>query len=429
MIQELSFKNFFSFKDEVKFSFEASNDTFAEESQVVTINENTRLLRFAVVYGYNASGKSNLLLAFSFLRNFWTQRPIDSDSGTKVVPFKLNKINPKEHSFFDIVFYVGTTKYSYHLELDATQVYREKLLYYKTIQPIMLFDRVLLNGESKIQFGPTLKVGSVIKERIEAECLKNTSVFVARNQVNASIPLIDDVNNWLKTKIMESINFETRLTDYAQNKSVDNPELKERLLIFLSSADFNISKIKSEYKKKALSDFEIYTLLTQKKNIPFEARNKIIHERIGDVPHTNFMHSVENDGMIEEYALDLGEESTGTLRTFGIETALYEANKSGSFLTVDEIETSLHSKLLEDLIYDFLKEQSESQIIITTHNDSLLDLADDLIRKDSIWFVEKQKNGSSNLYKLVDFTGVNRLSSIRSAYRNKRFGATQFSVK
>lgn len=70
MIQEIKIKNFLSFKDEVCFSFEATNDKFAEESQVVTINENTRLLRFAIIYDYNASGKSNLLRALDFLLYF-----------------------------------------------------------------------------------------------------------------------------------------------------------------------------------------------------------------------------------------------------------------------------------------------------------------------------------------------------------------------
>ena len=91
MIQEIKIKNFLSFKDEVCFSFEATNDKFAEESQVVTINENTRLLRFAIIYGYNASGKSNLLRALDFLLYFWSFKPKDLDSGTGVIPFKLDK--------------------------------------------------------------------------------------------------------------------------------------------------------------------------------------------------------------------------------------------------------------------------------------------------------------------------------------------------
>ena len=84
--------------------------------------------------------------------------------------------------------------------------------------------------------------------------------------------------------------------------------------------------------------------------------------------------------------------------------------------------------LLEKIIFEYLKTASKSQIIVTTHNDGLLDLIDDLIRKDSVWFTEKDKSGATDLYKLTDFKGVNRLSSIREAYRNKRFGATMGEV-
>ena len=93
-------------------------------------------------------------------------------------------------------------------------------------------------------------------------------------------------------------------------------------------------------------------------------------------------------------------------------------------LPIDEVETSLHPKLLEKILFEYLKTPSRSQIIVTTHNDGLLDLLDDLIRKDSVWFTEKKKSGVTDLYKLTDFRGLNRLSSIREAYRNKRFGAT-----
>ena len=81
-------------------------------------------------------------------------------------------------------------------------------------------------------------------------------------------------------------------------------------------------------------------------------------------------------------------------------------------------------QLAKKIIFEYLKTESKSQIIVTTHNDGLLDLIDDLIRKDSVWFTEKNRSGVTDLYKLTDFRGVNRLSSIREAYRNKRFGAT-----
>ena len=75
-------------------------------------------------------------------------------------------------------------------------------------------------------------------------------------------------------------------------------------------------------------------------------------------------------------------------------------------------------------MFEYLRVPSRSQVLMTTHNDGLLDLVGDLIRKDSIWFAEKDKAGATDLYKLTDFRGINRLSSIREAYRNKRFGAT-----
>ena len=134
MIQEIKIKNFLSFKDEVTFSFVASNDKFAEDSQVVKINENTRLLRFAIVYGYNASGKSNLLSVFDFLYAFWFYKPENLDDKTGCIPFKLDKVTPSESSHIELIFYVEDTKYWYQIELDERQVYMERLYYYKTTQ-------------------------------------------------------------------------------------------------------------------------------------------------------------------------------------------------------------------------------------------------------------------------------------------------------
>lgn len=391
MIQEIRIKNFMSFRDEVVISFEATKDTFAEDSQVVKINDKTRLLRFAVVYGYNASGKSNLLKAIEFLSKFLFYQPDNMNFKTGVIPFKLDSHSPFEHTKFEMIFYVGTTKYSYLLELDSQQVYREKLSFYKTEQPTMLFDRRNQNGQSIITFNSTLKISKIVNESITVQCLKNMSFFAARNQVNTNIPLIDAAKNYLFDNIVlvrPSSNFSASIKNMLSN----DKQFLKYVLNLLREADFNISDVES------LPDNE-----------------------------TIILHSVENENGFETYNLciDDEEESLGTLKTLGIETQLFLSLQKHSFLAIDEIETSLHPKLLEKILYEFLKvKNSRSQLIVTTHNDGLLDLTDDLIRKDSVWFTEKQKNGSTELYKLTDFRGVNRLSSIREAYRNKRFGAT-----
>lgn len=404
MIQEIKIKNFLSFKDEVKFSFEASNDRFAEDSQVVKVNDSTRLLRFAIVYGYNASGKSNLLSVFDFLYDFWFYKPKDVYEKTGDIPFKFDKQSPKEPSCFELIFFINGFKYWYQLELDEHQVYLEKLSYYKSTQPTMLFERKLENAQSTISFGPALKISSIVKESIAVNCLKNMSFFAARNQVNASIPLIDVATEWMKTKVTRTLVPQLDLTAYAQKKTSDNDELTKYILDFLKEADFNITNIKTD--KISASE-----LNEMKDEMRFR---------------TNFEHTVENESGIETYQLssDYDEESRGTLRTFGLEAALYNVIERNAFLAIDEIETSLHPKLLEKILFEYLRAQSTSQIIVTTHNDGLLDLVDDLIRKDSVWFTEKKKSGVTDLYKLTDFRGVNRLSSIREAYRNKRFGAT-----
>ena len=420
MIQELKIKNFLSFKDEVKFSFEASNDKFAEDSQVVTINENTRLLRFAIVYGYNASGKSNLLSALSFLSYFWSYQPKSLDAKTGVIPFKLDKPSSKVPSSFDIVFYVKNTKYWYQLELDESQVFLEKLSYYKTSQPIMLFERTLKDSQSVIQINPNAeKISATAKEMISVNCLKNISFFVARNKVNVSLPIIDAAKNWMRNQLMPVVFPTMDLTSFAQKQTSGNNELTRYIVDFLHAADFNITNISSEVITQQLSD-EAVRFLTAS----ILETERIKRERTLKQIQTSFEHTVENSNGTEAYQMDKQYESRGTLRTFGIEAALFDAQNNQSILPIDEIETSLHPKLLEKILFEYLKTPSRSQIIVTTHNDGLLDLLDDLIRKDSVWFTEKKKSGVTDLYKLTDFRGLNRLSSIREAYRNKRFGAT-----
>ena len=392
MIQEIKIKNFLSFKDETVFSFEASGDQFAQ-SQVVTINENTRLLRFAIIYGYNASGKSNLLKVLDFLSYFWFAKSKGLDEKTGVVPFKLDSTSPGEHSCFEIIFYVQDTKYWYQLELDQKQVYLEKLSYYKTTQPIMLFERTLKDGQSDVQINPNGdKISPAAKDQINVNCLRNISFFVARNQVNASLPTIDAAMEWMRYHLMPVISPVTSLTSYAQRRASEDESLVNYVVDFLHEADFNVTDISTE----------------------------VASEQI----QTVFEHTVENDNGTEVYRMDKQSESTGTMRTFGIEAAIYDALQNDSVLQIDELETSLHPKLLEKILFEFLKTPSRSQLIVTTHNDGLLDLVNDLIRKDSVWFTEKKKSGATELYKLNDFRGVNRLSSIREAYRNKRFGAT-----
>jgi AAA15 family ATPase/GTPase len=290
----------------------------------------------------------------------------------------------------------------------------------------MLFERRWENNQSVIDFnnsGNGDKVSAAVKELITINCLKNMSFFMARNQVNVSLPLIDAAKDWMKRQIMPAIYPHTNLTNYAQRRTSTNQAITKHIVDFLHEADFNITNIQSNVINQVISDDAIKFFL-EDANTTQEEKERIRKEKTIRQIRTIFEHTIETEEGKETYSMEWENESVGTMRTFGLEAALFEAVQTQSLLPIDEVDTSLHPKLLEKILFEYLRTPSRTQLLVATHNDGLLDLVDDLIRKDSVWFTEKKKSGVTDLYKLTDFRGVNRLSSIREAYRNKRFGAT-----
>jgi len=228
MILELKVKNFLSFKDEVTFSFEATKDKSYEDYQVVEVAPNIRILRLAVVYGANASGKSNLIETFEFLRHFWFNKPESKDKSTGVVPFLLDMNTPNEASEFSLIFYIEGVKYMYSLELEKRKVISEKLYIYPGTQPALIFDRVMDNEISEITFNPKrVKISQTAKDEISVKCLINTSVLAAYNQVNVAIPEIDTVIKWIKSHYnLPCIEPNTGLVSYAETAISKNQETK-----------------------------------------------------------------------------------------------------------------------------------------------------------------------------------------------------------
>ena len=139
---------------------------------------------------------------------------------------------------------------------------------------------------------------------------------------------------------------------------------------------------------------------------------------------TDFQHTVKNERGVEVYSLPEQLQSRGTKRTLGLETAIYTAEHRDAVLPIDEIESSIHPELIEHILHQFFKTSGRSQLVITTHDDGLLSTMDDLFRKDMIWFTEKGEDGSSDLYSLVEFNGLNKITSFQRSYRSGRFGAT-----
>ena len=278
------------------------------------------------------------------------------------------------------------------LVLDTHRVISEKLYFYKSAQPTLLFSRSFENGQSVIRFNPSvIKIDATVSREIALRCLPNMSFFAAKKMINYSLPHINDASDWMRKRTHQIIDPGNTMFDSAGKMALNNDALKKYLVDFMHRADFNITDISAE---KYACDVRTY-----------------------------FEHTVKNSRGTEKYILSNELQSLGTQRTFGIETAIYSAILNNEFLPIDEIESSLHPDLTEFILEQFFKSESRSQLLVTTHYDPLLGSVDDLIRKDSVWFTEKGEDGCSDLYSLVEFKGLRKIKSFQKSYRNGAFGA------
>lgn len=398
MIAEIKFKNLLSFRDETVFSFEADNSKDMEPYHVVEPTPGVRLLKLAVVYGANASGKSNFIKICDFFKKFIIRVPLNKSEGTDILPFLMDKECSKQTSGFSITFYAFNdtqmTKFIYTLSLTRTHIEKESLLYYPTQQPATIFERSIEGGVSTIKFGAKIKLSPAAKEEISLKCLPNMSVLAAYMQININIPQMETMLWYFGMQIMPAITPALALDKYTENH-IKEEKTKAYILRYLQEADFNIADISAKEKDSS----------------------------IGVIQDTVFWHQVKDSkGKESFFEFPEGFESQGTIRTMGLAGCIQETIENSAFLAVDEIESSLHPKLIEYIIERFLKESTEAQLLVTTHYDGLL-AEEDLLRKDNVWFTEKNADGATILYPLTDFKGLNRISSLQKAYKFGKFGA------
>ena len=412
MIREFRVNNFRSFWTEQVLSFEATKDTLGEGYQVKTMEDGTRLLRFAIVYGANASGKSNLLNALEFVLSFvrcGENEEAVKDDELDVQPFKFS--NSSKDSSFQLLFYVNKKKYRYSLSVNEKCVTFEKLEVYNTQKPKMVFERSLVDGVDSISFNSSFNVNSGIKNDFKRYALPNTSVFNALRHISSSgITDLDITFEYFNKKVSKTI-----------NSLQEDVSKKEFVIDLVRKVDINIDNVIVEKKeipsnvvKHIIENDDVPQSLKKRlKDNPFQTRvffEHSVHDMSGNVIHANFEDT---------------DESKGTLNTVGFGIVLYDILKQNVFLTDDEFENSFHPEVMKKLIFTFLNgEDSTSQILITSHYDPLMDEIDKgNLRPDSFWFTEKDSMGRTQLYSLVEFNGINSLKSIREAYRAGQLGA------
>ena len=352
--------------------------------------DGVQLLRFAVVLGANASGKSNLLDAFEFLRDFWNNIPATNDDGTNVQPFLMRKDALSYDMEFEIKLYIDGIRYWYQLTINPEKVCREALYVYLTNRPTKVFCREDANGVSKLTFNPTVvKLSTAEVDIMSMNCLRNMSVLAVLKKVNISVACLDNMRRWIDNRMLPLQSGSlSSLSQGAKRMIADSEDFREYLMQFAQEADFNISDIKIQ-KMAAL-----------------------------------FGHTVDGEDGFENYILPEACQSTGTKRMVELESLIYTQLKRQAFLCIDEIEALMHPNLIEYILAKFINtSDNQSQLLVSTHYDPILKDIDDIFGKDSVWFTEKGTDGNTALVSLADFKGLNKLSSIHRAYMNGQFGA------
>lgn len=406
MIQEFSLTNYLSFNERQTVNFLASTDKTHLEELTYEPKKGVKILKLLMIYGANASGKSNLLDA---IQTLWMMLISPEEKENSKIsfyrPFKLNNNKPVE---FEIIFWVGDRKFKYGIKFNENEILYEKMEY---VSDSGIMSDLYEREKSKdIKFGSTIDIKAKVKNDFNTETLKNHTVLSTLNKKNINAPkILIELYEWIKNSILElgAHNNSIEIAEYASK----DPKVKKFLLDLLCRADFNIidfSVVESKLNEDLLEE------ILKDDSLPKSLKEKLLK------PQKQVLFTHKNDE--EEFQIEFRMQSSGTRVYFRLARLLIELGNHGTIVLEDELEDSLHYDLLLHFLETFLRYDKNSQLIFTTHNQMLLD-EDWMLRRDMICFVEKSRNKSnSEIYKASDL-GLHKNLSLLNAYKIGKLGA------
>lgn len=419
MLIDIKFKNYRSIKEEQIFSLEASSLKLKSVNTFTPLkyNKNLNLLKSAVIYGANASGKSNLIRLMWTLRNF-VLNSLELKAGDPIPnrffdPFLLDITSQNEATEISIHFIPKSKKrHRYTIKYNRSEILYEYLGVYETNWISKIFERK--DANEFVEFGDAMK-----NKKEDKRVTKNT-LFLSKF---GGIPNDQLRNIYLYFKEIEiwnipSVHQINELYNSIQ-KNLNNPEKQEfrkKLSKLISIADTKITDI--QVSERPDKDFE---------SLPENIRERVMK----DLKFETFgVHKVFNSG--SESGIQIlsfnDQESQGTKTIFAIGGLILGAfeKEESVLIFLDEFVTSLHpdlAKFLVELFHNPKVNKNNSQLVFATHETTLLDKK--VFRKDQIWFGEKNKYGITEIYSVKDF---NDLKSVRSDipfdkwYKTGKFG-------
>ena len=396
MLKSIKISNFKSINEEIELSFEPAIKKELDEYYFTEDN----LLKMALIYGPNASGKTNIIKAIDFLKNFIFNPPKDKEEKIKLTPFKFTD-TPKDISKFVLEFIEDSFSFIYEIHISDNQIIYENLKSKNLSLSKPRYADVFIRAK-EIKWGSKIKIKTQEKDILKLNTLPNISLLSAYLRVNLEIIEIEKVFSFFK-KILPAIYPTTDLLGFVLEKLEKQEIKKEEIIKVLKNADFAIDDFDIEEKEPEIEFLEFL------KNIGKEEFNNF--KKIEII----FKH-------LQKYQLEFKEESLGTQRFYQLAAILVIVFKNSYIIPIDEIESSLHPDLLKFFILIFLSNSKNSQLILTTHTRELL-FEKDILRKDVIWFCEKKEDLSTDLFSLSDFSEVRDNTSIYNYYKYGKFGA------
>ncbi|MEX2568800.1 MAG: ATP-binding protein [Cyclobacteriaceae bacterium] len=401
MVLEIRLSNFYSIKDEVSLDFRAATIKSANARALkdnVFSQGKTDLLKSVVMYGANASGKSNVIKAIRFCHSMvFRSHTHNENTVFNFRPFKFDGFGHKPSKYF-ICFISNGIEFEYSFSLSRNEIIEESLHYYPKGRIKEIFTRDERKGKEKSEI---YTFGDVIKRPMDvAENTSKKTLFISRaSQLDREIPK-EIFNYFHKTFILQYLGFGMSTIERLSQEN------KQKLIEALKIADSDIVDVKIKSLKQPGKNINanLDTLtLTVEEVVQEKLQITAFHKRD---PKKGFNF--------------LTEESQGTIKLFFIMLTILDIVKNNKVLLIDEIEESLHPKIIA-YIFNFFRASKGAQLLCTTHNTKFLDLKK--MRKDQIYFVNKKDDASTDVYSLYDYSDFRDTMDLEKAYLQGRFDA------
>lgn len=427
MLIRFRVRNFLSFKEEIELSMVAGKvQQHPDQVMRHSGRQGVDLLRAALIYGANASGKSNLVKAIDFAR-YMVVDGVRAKASIPRKPFKLGSGFGVQPSRFEFeILYKGKI-YVYGFILDSKRIHEEWLYEIRSASEKMLFRRITTEDETnQIEFG--VKVSKKELDLLDLVALGTPpNRLFLQESIERNIKHFADVYEWFDDVLViiypSSIHSLAPINLGNENKFGDLlVEYLERFSTGVCGYSLQpVGEASSELPKGLLDNLEQSleddggsTVLTP------NGQRYFVKKEVEQLKVYKLLLRHRDKSCGSDVLFDMDEESDGTLRLLDLIPMLYPTKGGNAVVIIDELDRSLHPNLSYEFIATFLQVDAQKQIIVTTHEANLLDL--DLVRRDEVWFVEKDADGASAVYSLEEFT-PRYDKDIRKGYMLGRFGA------